>query len=237
MKKLSLMIFLTLAGFSFYSCQNKTISGNGNVIEKAYSFDEFHSLSIKGAFEIHLIPSNEYEIKLISDENIIPEIKANVDDSVLEIYPQRNIVRSKELKLCIYCPEIKSLVLSGASEIISDTFLISKQLNINISGTGKLLLKVKSENLNINISGGAEMLLQGESKQMYCSITGIGNINADNMLNDICTIDISGYGRASVNAKSQLNINISGFGKILYHGNPNVKQNITGSAKIKQVAQ
>lgn len=218
----------------FPSCQNQTIGGNGIVKEKNYALEGFHTLSIKGAFEVHLLPSDSFTARIIADENIIPEIELEVNDSTLEVAPRKNIIRSRELKLYIGCPEIRSIILSGASEIITDTLMISPHLSISISGTGKLSLQLQVNTLNVNISGGAEVVLLGKANQFSSSITGVGKIDAEDFSTDTANIEISGYGYLKVNANKLLNINVSGFGKVFYSGNPVVKQNITGSAKIKQ---
>jgi hypothetical protein len=235
MRKLKILILLGLgSGIFFTSCQNQTIGGNGVVGEKTYHLEGFHTLSIKGAYEVHLFPSDSFTAKVVADNNLIPEIEVEVSDSALEIAPRKNIVRSKELKLYIGCPELRSLILSGASEITTDTLMRSAQTNISISGTGKLSLKLNVNTLNINISGGAEIVLQGNANYFNSSITGIGKIDAADFATDTSNIEISGYGHMLVNVTKLLNINISGFGKVFYTGTPIVKQNITGSAKIRQ---
>ncbi len=216
------------------SCKKKTIGGNGIVTEKLYKVEGFHSLSLKGAFEVHLLPSDSYMVKIIADSNLIPEIAIEVNDSILEVYPQKNIIRSKELKLYIASSNIKYISLSGASEVVCDTSLTLSNLTLSISGTGKISLRTFINTLNINISGGAEIVLKGEGKNLSSSITGVGRIDAQYFPVENANIEISGYGHTIVNASNQLNINISGYGKIFYLGDPIIKQNITGSAKIRQ---
>ncbi|MCX7986942.1 MAG: DUF2807 domain-containing protein [Bacteroidales bacterium] len=234
MRKLRLLGIFLIPILAFNACRDKTIGGNGIVKEKTYQLEDFHTLSLKGAFEVHLYPSNKAQLKLVADENLIPEISIEVSDSSLEIAPKKNIIRSRELKLYIGSPSIRTIILSGASEIVTDTLIQSTNFSTSISGTGKLSLKLLVNNLNLNISGGAEVALQGKSTQFSCSITGIGKIEANDFVTENTNIDISGYGHAVVNATKNLNINVSGFGKIFYVGNPVVKQNITGSAKVKQ---
>lgn len=218
----------------FTSCKNNTIGGNGKVQEHSYVLEPFHSMSIKGSFEVHICRAKNYSVTLIADENLIPVIHIQSADSVLEIYPEKNIIRSKELKLIINTPSINKIVLSGASEIISDSIINTNQLYINISGTGRLQLAVETNIININISGGADMNLKGKTNQLLISITGIGKIEAEKLIAENCTLDISGYGHALLNVKNQLNMNISGYGRVTYIGEPIIKQSITGSLKIKK---
>ncbi|MGC8823699.1 MAG: head GIN domain-containing protein [Bacteroidales bacterium] len=233
-KFILLSVFFSGLALFFTSCQKQSIGGNGIVKDKTYALHGFHALSLKGAFEVHLFPSDSFTVRIVADENLIPEIGVEVSDSTLEIAPRKNIIRSRELKLYIGSPEIRSIVLSGASEVTTDTMITSPHLNISISGTGKLSLKLQVSTLSINISGGAEVILMGKAKQFNSSITGVGKIEAQNFLTDTSNIEISGYGHVSVNTSRLLSVNVSGFGKVFYLGNPVIKQNVTGSAKIKQ---
>ncbi len=228
--KVSIPILISI--LFLVGCQKKNVSGNGKVSEAFYAVSDFNSISLKGAFEIHLLQDTAPYVKLIADENIIPEINISVSDSSLDVYPLKNIVRSKELKLIISCRDVNSIILSGASEILSDSVLKFNTLNMNISGTGRIVLNTVIQNLSINISGGADVLLSGQCEKLNVSITGIGKIDSQKLPTKNTSVDISGYGRALLNASEQLNINISGFGKVSYQGDPVIKQNITGNARI-----
>lgn len=230
-----LAIVILLISLLAISCQKKSISGNGIVREKTYSYADFNSINIKGAFEVHLLQDSNSYVKIISDENIIPEIQVSVSDSSLEVYPAKNIVRSKELQLIIACHNITSIVLSGASEITSDSVLNLETLNMSISGTGRIILNTVIKSLTINISGGADILLNGQCDKLNVSITGIGKVDSQKKPTRYTSIDISGYGRALLNATEQLNINVSGFAKVSYIGEPIIKQNITGNAKLFKI--
>jgi len=205
MRKYNVLVII-LVGISLFltCCQNQTIGGNGIVRDKTYNLEGFHTLLLKGAFEVHLFPSDSFTAKIIADENLIPEIEVEVNDSTLEIAPRKNIIRSRELKLYIGCPNVRSIILSGASEIMTDTLMRWAHTNISISGTGKLSLRLQVTTLNINISGGAEVILFGKANYFNCSITGIGKIDAENLATDTSNIEISGYGHVLVNTTKLL---------------------------------
>ena len=93
-------------------------------------------------------------------------------------------------------------------------------------------MEIKTNELNAIVSGGAELIFKGTSNIFDVSITGAGNIDAQKFEVQECKIDISGFGRAKVNALKNLEVNISGAGKVEYIGNPEVKQSITGAGKI-----
>jgi hypothetical protein len=216
----------------FSSCGNKTIGGNGKVSIKDREVQGFKSISIKGEFDVVLKNGSKESLSVEADENLIGNIISNVSDSNLKIYNVKTVVRSKELKLIICCPELNSIDFSGATELSCDSEIIYKNLNINISGAGRVDMRLQTNELNAVVSGGAELVFRGKSKIFDVSITGAGNIDAQKFEVQDCRIDISGFGRAKINAVKNLEVNISGAGKVEYIGNPEVKQSITGAGKI-----
>lgn len=216
-------------------CGKNTIGGNGKVTVEDRNLDNFNSISIKGAYDVKLVNSDSSFLQVVADENLLPAIKTTVTDSILEVYNDKTIIRSKELKLIIGCPGIHSIDFSGATELICDSMLTIDQLNIVISGAGRINLSVNANNLKTNVSGGAELVFKGQVKTLDVSITGTGNLDAKELQTSRCIIDISGFGWAKLNVKEVLEVNISGFGKVEYAGNPELKQSITGGAKVKHV--
>jgi hypothetical protein len=226
----TLLIMLILAG-----CGKSTIGGNGNVTVETRKLNKFNCISIKGAYDVELVRSDSTYLRIEADDNLLPVIITTINDSILEIYNEKNIIRSKELKLIIACPDLQSIDFSGATELTCDTTLDFKHLNILISGAGRIDLTVNAQSIKTSVSGGAELVFKGIVKNMEISITGTGNLNASKLFVDSCAIDISGFGWAKLNVKQNLEVNISGFGKVEYSGNPEIKQSITGGAKVKHV--
>jgi hypothetical protein len=223
------LIFLI---FFFSSCGNKTIGGNGKVIIKEREVKGFNAISIKGAFDVVLKNGNKESLSVEADENLISNIISNINDSILEIYNIKTVVRSKELKLIICCPQLNSIDFSGATELSCDSLIKYKNLSINISGAGRVDMELQTNELNAIVSGGAELVFSGKSNLFDVSITGAGNIDAQKFDVQDCRIDISGFGRAKVKAIKKLEVNISGAGKVEYIGDPEIKQSITGVGKI-----
>ena len=218
------------------ACGKRTIGGNGNVISQHRDIKGFKAISIKGAYDVYLKNGNEESVTIEADSNLLSIIKTDLSDSVLKIYNLKTIIRSKELRLVITCPELNSIDFSGATELSCDSGLIFKDLIINISGAGRIDMNLKSDNLTAIVSGGADLNFSGKAKSLDVSITGAGNLNAYKFETQNCKIDISGFGRAKVNVTQKLDVNISGAGKVDYFGNPEVKQSITGAGRIHKIS-
>jgi hypothetical protein len=216
------------------ACGKKSIGGNGKVVCQQREIKGFKAISIKGAYDVYLKKDDKESVKIETDENLLEVIQTKLTDSILTIYNTKTITRSKELKLTISCPDLNSIDFSGASELTSDSNLIFKDININVSGFGRIEMNLQSKSLSANVSGGAELDFSGKSDEFNVSITGAGNVEAQNLIAQSCKLDISGFGKAKLNVRQKLEVNISGAGKVEYYGNPEVKQSITGAGKIQK---
>jgi hypothetical protein len=216
------------------ACGKKNIGGNGKVVCQQRDVRGFKAISIKGAYDVYLKKDNKESVIIETDDNLLEVIQTELADSILTIYNTKTITRSKELKLTISCPDLNSIDFSGASELTSDSNMIYKDLNINVSGFGRIDMNLQSMSLSANVSGGAELNFSGKSDELNISITGAGNVEAQNLVTQSCKIDISGFGKAKLNVSQKLEVNISGAGKVEYFGNPEVKQSVTGAGKIRK---
>lgn len=228
-------LFILLAGLILLGCGKHTIGGNGKVTTQIREVESFNSISISGAYDVCLKQGDTQSVVIECDENLLPIIESVVTDSTLVIKNSKNIIRSKSLKINITVIDVKTIDFSGATELFTDSILHLNSLKINLSGAGKVDLFINSNELGANVSGGAELNFKGQTKNLVVSITGAGNIVSDELETEKCTIDISGFGRARINATKELVVNISGAGKVEYKGEPIIKQSITGAGKVKKI--
>lgn len=230
-------LYVLISAFLFlilFACGKKTIGGKGRVIFQERNIKGFKAVSIKGAYDVYLKKGNSESVIIEADSNLMSIIETDLYDSILSIFNTKNIIRSKELKLYITCPKLNSISFSGATELACDSGMEFKDLNINISGAGRIDMDMTLNYLNTIISGGAELNFRGKANTLDITITGAGNLNAPKFETQNCKIDISGFGRAKINVIKKLEVNISGAGKVDYSGNPEVKQSITGAGKVRK---
>lgn len=96
-------------------------------------------------------------------------------------------------------------------------------------------MKIIASDLEIGISGAGKVNLSGEVDTQQLNISGVGSYDARELVSKDCEISISGAGRAVVNATQTLDIEISGVGKVDYVGNPSITQSISGAGSIKSI--
>ena len=214
------------------SCTNKTINGNGVVIQQVRELKGFNRINVNGSFKVFLAKADSAKFTIVADSNLMAVINTKVVDSVLIVENLQTILTSKELKLIVTCPNLKSIDFTGATEIEGDSGLVYKSLTLNISGAGKILLNLQTDSLKANISGGANIILSGKTQNLDISISGAGKVGAKKFESKSAKMEILGLGEAELNVTEKLNATISGLGKIEYIGDPEVHQNILGGGKV-----
>jgi hypothetical protein len=211
--------------------------GSGNVVTRTRDVKNFDKVNLSGTGKINFIQGEEEGLTISAEENIIDKITTNVLDNTLIIaqkYWWFNIWPTKDIVYEVKIKNLSDLELNGSAEAKSDN-LSGNDLNINISGSGKLQLKLKYTNLKINISGSGEMNIAGEVDVQEIEISGSGQASNRDLNSKNTKVSISGSGKAVVNAQEKLDVRISGSGNIKYLGNPSISQNISGSGSIEKI--
>jgi hypothetical protein len=145
--------------------------------------------------------------------------------------------------------------LSGSGELEAEVALTG-DLNLDISGSGDVKLKGKSQNIksdisgsgdadlslmvanqaDFEISGSGEIKASGMAPVMMASISGSGSLEARNFVTDKSKVRVSGSGDAAVNVKNDLDAKSSGSGEISYKGNPaKVNSHNSGSGSVTKM--
>jgi len=209
--------------------------GNGERITKTFTVDDFDEIDFSGAFDIHLDPSNQGDIILEVDENLVQYIQIYVRGNRLIIDSDRSLSSREGIKIEIPVNQISKIVTSGASDIISTEAIRSRKLNLEMSGGGKLDLKLDVESVDINVSGAALVYLRGQAKEMDISMSGAGSIEAEDFEVEDCDVSISGVGSATVNVTGKLVAEVSGLGSVKYVGNPkSVRGDVSGIGVVSK---
>jgi putative autotransporter adhesin-like protein/outer membrane protein with beta-barrel domain len=129
--------------------------------------------------------------------------------------------------------DLERIDISGNGKVETDSSITTKDLELIISGIGKIEMNLEAENLKTDISGKGSIELNGSAKNMSVDISGAGKVEADNFSVSRCDVNISGAGKSEVDVKDELNINISGVGSVNYVNEPaKISQHISGLGKV-----
>ena len=213
---------------------NTAVTGNQKVITQNRSVTAFHAIKVSGGIDVELLQGKELKLQVEADENLVPLIRTEVKDGVLNIYHDESIRNAKTMKIHLTFQNIDAIMASGGCDIESKQKLGFASLKTDLSGGCDLKLDMKAGKLNCIHSGGCDAIFTGEAENVNLSVSGGCDVNASGLVAKNCTVDASGGSDVEVNVKGELNMKASGASDITYSGNPSkVKQSAQGASDIE----
>ncbi len=214
----------------------KYVSDSGEVSLRAEGIRDFKGIDIAVPSEVHLTSGADYSVVIEADKEIMKHIKVRKQGDVLEIYKSKFVFfENKDVKVYISMPVVEEVIVSSSGKVIGDNLISSENLNLQISGTGKIDLNVDVNDLNTFISGTGDVEIEGEAENSHIKISGSGDVDALNLDSERVFIVISGVGDVDVSASELLDITISGTGFINYQGDAEIKKQISGFGSINSL--
>jgi hypothetical protein len=226
------LLSLFLALFSFASFAQK---GSGEVIKKTFKVDSFDGIKIGGAFNVYLRQGDVQDVTLVTDDNIMDNLKVTVSGGVLKIKSDYDMNNPTELKAFITVKDLNSLELSGACEVEGKNTIVSKNLSLKVSGASDVEIAVRCSALKIFASGASDLKLSGDASLLEIDASGACTIKAEKLAANQATIESSGASTVKVDVTEALDAKASGASSILYRGSAKVTANESGASDIKKM--
>ena len=209
------IILSIIISISLISCKIGGIKGNGNEITENRDLGSFEKIDVSGNFDVIVESSNNQDVDVISETNLIDHIKTVVKKNTLFIYSQENLRPTKEMLISIKLPKLVGINCSGANTVTAKD-IQSKDFNIDLSGAGSVKIDGKSINTYIDLSGAADLI-------------------AKDFISENVNVDISGAANAQVYAVNSIKADISGAGNVELFGEPsNVSTDISGVGSLER---
>ena len=207
--------------------------GNGVRIEEKITIDEFDRLEIGGAFIVKLTQDESDEVIVETDENLLDFIEIAVRGNTLEVNSERRLDSREGIIISIPIQELTRLSSSGASEVMTTNPIQTENLDIDLSGAGKLDLKLDAQDISLDISGASLIYLEGAAQTLDINMSGASSLEASELEVKDCFAQISGVGKILVNVTGTLDAEVSGLGEVVYVGEPeSVKGDVSGVGNI-----
>jgi hypothetical protein len=211
---------------------------DGNEVTEERTHSGFSKIALEIAADLYVTQGDEYGVNIEASENLMEIIETKVSGTtlVIDLKKGKCIKNDHSIKVYITLPELKELNVSGSGDIFVPNKLITDELELDISGSGR----VEMDSLFVNhietkISGSGEIILVAmdtvETEKI--DISGSGEIRAFDVLAKTVDIRVSGSGECQVHAIETLEVDISGSGDVTYKGNPIIDQRISGSGTLK----
>ncbi len=218
--------------------------------QNTISVENYNKLSVSGACKVYL-KSDMQQANVVTIKTAIPdgqEIRVSRGTLYLKgkkgaeyiVYPQ-NITEIEVAGIAVVLNEdqlsfpVNDIEITGTASLNVQISGVDK-LKIDQSGASKTNLNLKDVKLlDVDISGACSMYLSGNANEIKMDQSGVCSVNTRGLIVDRFSLDASGAGNTSVNAKN-VNADLSGTSSLTYKSYPNQKvridKSITNNVKV-----
>ncbi len=234
------ILFIGLAGFILAGsgCTNSGmfgIRGEGPVVERKLTLRQISGITVPGSAHVYLTQGPEQEIVVEGQENIIDNLRKEVNADIWEIGNKAPVWQSQPLKIRITLKELRLVKVSGSADVeTTNHFSGGKDLDIKISGSGSVKLDIDAGDISAVISGSGSIRMEGTAEDLDLGVSGSGDIMASGLKSSRADIRVSGAGNVEIDAEKSIDAHISGSGNVFYKGSPSVNSSVSGSGSIRQ---
>jgi len=248
-----LLISTVVAALMLTGCAGyEFIRGTGNIVEKDFNFKDFQNIEISSNFSFDVKRSDAYSIKISARENIMERVEVEQTGNTLKIRLLPGSYSNTGLKADITLPEIKRLVVSGASRgtlkgfnsnedfdtVVSgassvDIDIQTGSASTEVSGASKITGSLKATSVRFEISGASRCDLTGSAEKAVINISGASQANLEDFVIQDADLDVSGASRTTVKVQRTLNVDVSGASSVEYLDNPDLGTvSVTGASRL-----
>jgi hypothetical protein len=120
----------------------------------------------------------------------------------------------------------------GSVKFTANT-LKTDDLRLDFSGACTLRIgDLQASRLRLDGAGAIKAELAGNVLAQFIDLSGASSYQAAGLVSESAVLQVSGAGKAVINASKTLKVEISGAGVVQYVGNPKLEQEISGVGKI-----
>jgi hypothetical protein len=197
----------------------------------------FHEVSFALSGEVLINIGTGYSVELEGDRDYLKEVITEVTGGELKIKREKWFdAGNKKVIVRITMPALDGLNISGSGKVTVNDPLKGGDLDVAISGSGKVFLRdVTLGDVECSISGSGSLNVAGSGtiKSLEMSVSGSGDYLGEATSVGTLEARISGSGNCDCHVTDMLRASISGSGSILYSGNPKIDASVSGSGKVK----
>ena len=211
--------------------------------EEERDVPSFSEISLRVSGQLHLKQGNGQKVEIVAKSSTLEDIITEVKDRQLIIrFPNRNFFFNNfnpgKIDIYITVPEIDGLYVSGSGDIIAESEIDTRILDLAVSGSGDIKLgDLNTDRVKASVSGSGDIVIDdgGVADDFSASISGSGSVKAEDFEANDVVVHIAGSGSCSVTAEKSLKARIAGSGSVYYNGNPNIDSSVAGSGRVKKM--
>jgi len=228
---LSLAGIIGLCIILFSSCSFTCLPGEGAIVNQEIDLDLITGVHLDCSVDVELRYGKYQKVELSGHPNHIALLSSTVRNGAWTIDFKENVC-TDDFKVYITLPLLTRVDIDGSGDVHSATPMQSKDLDLNIDGSGDIDIQVSASSISVTIEGSGDISLKGNAESMDVDIEGSGNLNARDIAVEDADVSIEGSGDATVTVSDNLDASVQGSGSVKYNGNPKVNSSIKGSGEV-----
>ena len=231
-----IILFATIALTAFSACSK----WDGDPITQEFSVSgTYTELTVSDAFDV-TVSDEVSQITVTAGENIMSKVRVETVDGELKIYLKGWTVSHSDMKVVLpYNPALRSVELSGASELRSSYVIAGPDVDIELSGSSSFYGFVEADELDLDLSGASDATIEGVVGKLDLNLSGSSDLekkvaeNRYSLTCGQCECSISGSSRAYIHCDGTIRGSISGSSDLHFTGTAFTADcNTSGSSSI-----
>ena len=236
MKTLLTACFLALATLATSSA-----AVAADLVRETRAATGFSKIEIDGQADVILRQGTTEGVTVEATAQALQQIETEVHDRTLNITlaNQRRWwdwflggARTRSPRITINFINVDRIEAAGSVRFAAEA-LKADDLRLEFSGACTLRVgDLQASRLRLDGAGAVKAELVGNVPAQFIDLSGASSYQAGGLVSESAVLQVSGAGKALVNASKKLKVEISGAGLVQYIGNPRIEQEISGVGKI-----
>jgi len=212
------------------------IRGNRNVVKSERQVEIFESISASAGIDVILTQDSVAKVVVEADDNLQENIKTEVSNGELKIYPEKQIRSCKAKRVCVSFKTVHAIDGSSGADIKSTSRLRLPILEISASSGANIDLAVEGDGLTAESSSGGVINLTGTVNNLSVDGSSGARIKAPDFQSKTCNAGASSGATIKISVSEKIIAKASSGGNISVNGNPKereVEKSSGGSVSFK----
>lgn len=195
----------------------------GDLETREFAIKDFSSVQVGGTFEVEIIRSEEFGIKITADEGLFKNLNVVKDGDTLKISHAKHIAwfsRITRPKARITMTVLKGLQLSGASRCRVSGFSSTENFKLGLSGASSLSGEITAGDTEFDLSGAGKVELTGSAKDVVVNASGANQLELGAFSVNNAAIRLTGANRTTIKMTGRLDARLTGASSLSYIGSP-----------------
>lgn len=205
--------------------------------QQSSDLTDFNKIHLNTSSDLKVTVGSDYSIEMVGDEERIENTILEVRGDTLKIKHKKRNFRydnDQEMIINITMPNIEAMHINGSgdAEVIG---VDNDELDLNVNGSGDMIVSGKTNALDININGSGDIRMdQVTGEAVEISINGSGDVEFEG--GSCTTMEISIHGSGDVEAKDlkcqDVDVDVSGSGDSVVYASNSITFDSYGSGEV-----